>query len=390
MWLAAGSIEIDGRTIHGDEPITAAMWGDVVRSYDPDFREAPIIAAPQNASASAHVAGQYGGQILGRVRAVAFDGIFGWVEFEPTEAYRSTVDKSGGAFPSIAFRRNAELQGSPWYLEHVAALTGEMPATPNLDKMRSLNAATSQGGSDCRIQITRSQEAAVADQEKTKATEAAATEPEEKTKAEAEAAPEEAAPEESADQQSETAEETRAAGATADSVTRAAHAASVAGVATTAQMTRALEALSAKVEAQDKAIAVMRAAQEKREKDAKAGEIKRSLSALAGEGRLRSADIDTMAGQLAAMDDKTRDVFIRSMTAEAPSLGEEIMIEGDDGQVIELDDYRYRTTERASGVDRSVQIEIEKARAASTTKDGKFDQASFDTKLRALRMKGVA
>jgi hypothetical protein len=229
----------------------------------------------------------------------------------------------------------------------------------------------------------------VADQEKTKATEAAATEPEEKTKAEAEAAPEETAPEESADQQSETAEETRAAGATADSVTRAAHAASVADVATTAQMTRALEALSAKVEAQDKAIAVMRAAQEKREKDAKAGEIKRSLSALAGEGRLRSADIDTMAGQLAAMDDKTRDVFMRSMTAEAPSLGEEIMIEGDDGQVIEIDDYRYRTTERASGVDRSVQIEIEKARAAST-KDGKFDQDSFDTKLRVLRMKGVA
>lgn len=385
MRQVVGSIEIPGRTIHGDEPITSQLLRDVARSYDPELREAVVIAAPEGSGESGHFAGQYGPS-LGAIRSVDFDGVFLWADFEPTETYRAKTE-AGYRYPSIYVRRNDELAGSPWYLMHVALLSGEAPGTPNLGRFRSLDAAMSRGTKTeaWRSQVTLTEEQAVEPNE-TEKNEPAAAVPDDDKKTPPEPGKAEGEQPEG-EQPTQPAEGARATDKDGvDAIMRAVKA----GAADTGELIGMLRSLSAKVDEQGKALEKMRAEHAEERKRERTEGIRRSLNTLAGDGRLRAANVDKLAGELAGMSAEGSAEVLRALeNSTPPPLGSEITIgEGDGATVVQLDDHRYRTAGGGT-VSREVQAKIAQAKARSTV-GGKYNHELFRAEMAKLKAQGVA
>jgi len=116
------------------EYLTAAVIAELVSTYDPDFRRAPIVLP--NGSGPVHTVGRWAPFVPGSVRALAHDGHHLWALIEDHGMVGFSVDFAGIRERSIAWRNPLrDLDPPAAYLEHVALVSAEMPGVPNMPSL---------------------------------------------------------------------------------------------------------------------------------------------------------------------------------------------------------------------------------------------------------------
>lgn len=140
FWMVLARTE-DGDSIFADQPLTAEEQRAMVKTYNRDFRRAPVICGwdPKTGSVgSAHREAELF-QPLGYVNEISFDGLNLWGLIE--EIVEDGVGRvaefvsKGFIQRSIGWwRKLSEVKNQP-YLRHVAILGGEVPGIPNLPSL---------------------------------------------------------------------------------------------------------------------------------------------------------------------------------------------------------------------------------------------------------------
>lgn len=125
---------------------------EVAEVYDPEWRMAKVILGRGGPS---HVVGRYQ-QPVGFIRSVAFDGYLLWGLVEDNSHELMWAVRSGAFDRSTRLTPKSELDGSPWYLDHLALLWAESPVQPNLASLEHFWPAQDDLVSDA-VALSRSQ-----------------------------------------------------------------------------------------------------------------------------------------------------------------------------------------------------------------------------------------
>ena len=134
VWTLLARIEDEDSLFPPEERLDASFFKEIAETYDPDFRQAPVISGydPKTGTAGpSHFVGEDLAP-LGFIRALSFDGTNLWGSIEEIKNRVTDAVADGFLQRSIGFwRKSPEVDGRA-YLRHFALLGGEQPGIPNL------------------------------------------------------------------------------------------------------------------------------------------------------------------------------------------------------------------------------------------------------------------
>ncbi len=150
VWVVLARVEDEDSLFPPEERLDPEFFQEIVGTYDPDFRRAPVISGFDRESGTAGPAHWVGEDLapLGFVQSLKFDGLNLWGKIEEIKNRVTDAVADGFLQRSIGFWRHSPEVGGKGYLRHFALLGGEQPGIPNLpplDNFFSVGAEEGQG-----------------------------------------------------------------------------------------------------------------------------------------------------------------------------------------------------------------------------------------------------
>lgn len=156
-WVILARVEDDHSFFQEGTRLDSKMFREMVETYNPDFRTAPVISGYDRKSGTGGPAHWVGEDLLplGRVAELDFDGYNLWgniEEFEDNGIGRVSQYVADGFLQrSIGLWPSSPEVGGKAYLKHVALLGGEQPGIPNMPPLDQFFTNDSVSELDARI-----------------------------------------------------------------------------------------------------------------------------------------------------------------------------------------------------------------------------------------------